>query len=98
ELERDHSEEIKRIEADRFSALQGAGIDAGAVRRLETTVSGLEQAVRRLVELLPRIQEYKAWLESAWPTVAAREAAYAEAEQVVTRIERELQVLPLTEN
>ncbi|ERX44549.1 hypothetical protein Q011_01721 [Pseudomonas aeruginosa 6077] len=93
ELERDHSEEIKRIEADRFSALQGAGIDAGAVRRLETTVSGLEQAVRRLVELLPRIQEYKAWLESAWPTVAAREAAYAEAEQVVTRIERELQAM-----
>ncbi|MBN0949327.1 hypothetical protein JTL57_37775, partial [Pseudomonas aeruginosa] len=56
-------------------------------------MSGLEQAVRRLVELLPRIQEYKAWLESAWPTVAAREAAYAEAEQVVTRIERELQAM-----
>ncbi|MEG6650431.1 hypothetical protein V1969_32585, partial [Pseudomonas aeruginosa] len=62
ERERYHSEEIKRIDDDRFSSLQGAGIDDGAVRRQETTVSGLEQAVRRQVELLPRIQEYKTWL------------------------------------
>jgi energy-coupling factor transporter ATP-binding protein EcfA2 len=93
DLERAHREEIERIEADRYSALKGAGIDAGAVRRLESTVNGLDQSVRHLVEQLPRIQDYRAWLETAWPNMAAREAAYAEAEQVVSRIGRDLQAM-----
>lgn len=93
DLERAHREEIKRIEADRYAALQGAGIDAVAVSRLETTVKVLDQSVRSLNEKLPSIHEYRAWLETAWPDMPAREAAYAKSEQMVSRLERDLQAI-----
>lgn len=93
DLEGEHADQVGSIEADRLSALQGAGIDTASVRKLENEVAELQRSIKRLTEQLPRIQEYKAWMETALPLLPLREAKYAEAEQVVARMDRELQAM-----
>ncbi|WP_284353536.1 ATP-binding protein [Pseudomonas putida] len=91
-LDREQIDKLHAYTSARIDELTDAGVDSGAIKKLEAEIATIRAKLATLSKHLSDIRNYQLWLKDDLPKLPSLEAARLQASEATSRIEHEVRL------